>query len=124
MSEPTQAPRVAFAVVATGVLTPQGLPCFLTKDGNETFPVLVYVHEDKAKAEKRRNSMETAARRIQMFDGPSMTKAKPFYGVVKVYLPARKPGRKVSKEQVIKMQEGRKAANAEHKPAAKQPAAK
>lgn len=105
-------PRTAYAVVATGVLTPQGLPCFLSKDGNTTYPIPLFVHEDRSKAERRQKTLEARIRGIKFYDAAGMTPSKPFLGVVKVTLPPRGKGRKPTPEQVAKMQAGRKAADA------------
>lgn len=121
MSEQTAVPRKLWAVVVIGTKMPNGLPAYLSKDGNSFFPVLVYTHRDRAKAERRMKSLESANRAVKFFDGPGMSTNSPFFGVVEVTLPPKKPGRKVSPEQVAAMQAGRKASQAEktEPPAAK-----
>lgn len=109
MSEIAAAPRKLWAVVVIGTKMPNGLPAYLSKNGTDFFPVVAYTHRDKAKAERRMKSLESANRAVKFFDGPGMATNSPFFGVVEVTLPPKKAGKPMSPERIKAMQEGRKA---------------
>lgn len=105
-------PRKAFAVVATGIISTTGKIIQL-REGDKEFVVPIYVHDIEAKCERRRNSLNSLAKRIKFADAPNMfIPGLVIYGVVPIYLPAKKAGKKMSDAdkaaQVAKMQAGRK----------------
>lgn len=108
MSEGTPVPRSAWAVVATGVQTPIGLPVWLGDGRGAYYPIPLFVHEDEARVRRRAKSLEARIRSVKFYDGPGMMTSKPILGVVKVSLPAKKAGRTPSPEQIAKMQASRK----------------
>lgn len=104
MSEPADTPIKLWAVVCNGVITPEGLPAFLTKDGNKTYPVPVFFHEDKEVAARKARTLASRISKVRFYDGPGMTPSTPIFGVVEVTFPAK---RTMSPERIAKMQAGR-----------------
>lgn len=100
-------PRVAYAVIATGVVNNAGIPQFLRGSADTICPIPLYIHESKENCEKRKSSLAAKIARVKMYDQPNTETSQPFLGVVKVFLPAKKP---MSPERIAKMQAGRKNA--------------
>lgn len=110
MSDIAPAVRKLFAVVATGTITPKGLPFLFGPSMGELYPVPLFMHADKAVVEKRKATLEGRIRAIRFYDGPGMAPSKPFLGVVEVTLPPKKAGKPMSPERKEQMKKAREAA--------------
>lgn len=109
MSDATAVPRKAFAVVCSGIITKDSCIVQFTDRIEAVFPVPLFIHEDKAKCESRKQSLERRIRSIKFYDGPKMLTSQPILGVVQISLPPKKEGKPMTAEHKAAMKKARDA---------------